>query len=129
MSHQPSHATELMEPPAAQAEEGIPWGKVIGVGAGWAILLIVSIWIVVRMLHAREKELQPNGPDPLPQQIGQGEIGIVDQVPFDVTRALQAYRTDRIDKLEHWGWVDRKAGVVRMPIEEAMDRVVKEHHK
>jgi len=129
MSHQPSHATELMDPPAAQAEEGIPWGKVLGVGIGWAILLVVSIWIVVRVLHAREKELQPNGPDPLPVQIGQGEIGIVDQVPFDVTRALQNYRTERIDRLESWGWVDRKAGVVHMPIGEAIERVAKEHHK
>lgn len=129
MSHQPSHATELMDPPAAQAEEGIPWGKVLAVGIGWAILLVVSIWIVVRVLHAREKELQPNGPDPLPVQIGQGEIGIVDQVPFDVTRALQNYRTERMEKLETWGWVDRKAGVVHMPIGEAMERVAKEHHK
>ena len=129
MSHEPSHATEHMEPPAAQADEGVAWGKVFGVGVGWTILFVVAVWIVVRFLHAREKELQPNGPDPMPVQMGQVEIGIVDQVPFDVTRALQQYRADRLDKLDHWGWVDKKAGVVRMPIEEAMDRVVKEHHK
>ena len=129
MSHQPSHSTEHMAPPAAQAEEGIHWGALLGVGFGAIVIFVISILIVVKVLHAREKELQPLGPDPLPMQIGQGEIGIVDQAPFDVTRALQTYRNDRLGRLEHWGWIDRKAGTVHMPIGEAMDLVVKEHQK
>jgi hypothetical protein len=129
MSHQPSRATEHLPPPAAQAEEGIAWGSLLGVGIGSIVVFAISILIVVKVLHAREKQLQPNGPDPMPAQLGQSEIGIVDQVPFDVTRALQVYRQDRLARLEHWGWVDRKAGVVHMPIDEAMDLVVKEHKK
>ena len=124
MSHQPSHATELMDPPAAQAEEGIPWGKVLAVGIGWAILLVVSIWIVVRVLHAREKELQPNGPDPLPVQIGQGEIGIVDQVPFQGDVRLQKWKAERAEWLNGYGWVDRARGVAHIPIDRAMDEIV-----
>jgi hypothetical protein len=129
MSQQPSRATEHLPPPEAQAEEGIAWGSLLGVGIGSIMVFAISILIVVKVLHAREKQLQPNGPDPMPAQLGQSEIGIVDQVPFDVTRALQAYRKDRLARLEQWGWVDRKAGVVHMPIEEAMDLVVKEHKK
>jgi hypothetical protein len=129
MSHEPSHAAEHMPPPAAQAEEGIHWGALLGVAGGAVVAFAISIFIVVRVLHAREKALQPMGPDPVPAQIGQREIGIVEQVPFDVTHALQIYRSDRLRRLEHWGWVDRKAGIVHMPIEEAMDLVVKEHHK
>jgi hypothetical protein len=129
MSRQPSHATERLPPPEAQAEEGIAWGSLLAVGIGSIVIFAVSIFIVVKVLHAREKQLQPNGPDPMPAQIGQSEIGIVDQAPFDVTRALQAYRKDRLARLEHWGWVDRKAGVVHMPIEDAMELVVKEHKK
>ena len=129
MSHQPSHAVEHMPPPAAQAEEGIKWGAVLGAGIGSLVVFAIAILIVVRMLHAREKALQPLGPDPMPRQIGQIEIGIVDQVPFDVTRSLQAYRAERTQRLETWGWVDRKAGIVHMPIDRAMELVVQEQKK
>jgi hypothetical protein len=129
MSHKPSHSTEQMSPPQAQAEESIHWSAVIGVGVGAIVIFTVATLISYRFMLHREKELQPLGPDPIPRQIGQNEIGIVDQVPFDVTRAFQAYRDDRNARLESWGWVDRKAGIVHMPIEEAMDRVVKEAKK
>ena len=129
MSHEPSHASEHLPPPEAQAQEGINWAAVLGVGIGSMVVFAISIFIVVRVLHAREKALQPLGPDPMPAQIGQREIGIVDQVPFDVTRSLQTYRNEHLARLESWGWIDRKAGTVHMPIDQAMDRVVEEHHK
>ena len=129
MSQQPSHLTEQLPPPEAQAQEGIRWGAVIGIALAWTAVFVLSIFLVVKLLHAREKTLQPNGPDPMPAQIGQGEIGIVDQVPFDVSRARENYRSDRLNRLEHWGWVDRKAGTVHMPIADAMELVVKEHGK
>jgi hypothetical protein len=129
MSREPSHATEHLEPPEAQAEEGIAWGSLFSVVIGSIVVFSIAILIAAKVLHARERELQPNGPDPMPAQLGQSEIGVVDQVPFDVTRAAQAYRKDRLARLEHWGWVDRKAGVVHMPIADAMELVVKEHKK
>lgn len=129
MSHEPSHSTEHLPPPEAQAEEAISWGKVIGVAVGALVIFTISVLLALRMLHARERALQPFGPDPLPREVGQGEIGIVDQVPFDVYRSLQAYRTERLSRLESWGWVDKKQGIVHMPIEEAMDRVVKEQRR
>jgi hypothetical protein len=126
MSHQPSHSTEQMTPPAAQAEESIKWSSVIGVGVGAIVLFAIATFIAFRFMEMREKQLQPVGPMAPPAQVGQKEIGIVDQVPFDVSRALQTYRDDRDQRLSSWGWVDRKNGVVHMPIEEAMDRMAKE---
>jgi hypothetical protein len=118
-----------MSPPPVQAAEGIKWSAVLGIGIGSLVVFAIAIYIVLRMLHAREKTLQPLGPDPMPLQIGQVEIGIVDQVPYDVTRALQSYRNDRMQRLETWGWVDRKAGTIHMPIDRAMDLVVQEQKK
>ena len=129
MSQNPSHAAGHVAPPPAQAKEGLRWGAIVGVGLGWTLLFVASIFIIVKVLHAREKALQPNGPDPLPREIGQTEIGIVDQVPFDVYRTLEKYQKDRTSYLQHWGWVDRKAGTVHMPIADAMERVVQEHQK
>jgi hypothetical protein len=129
MSHQPSHSTERLHPPRGQAEEAIRWDLVVGVGVGAIILFTVATLIAWRFMVHREFELQTGGALGIPRQIGQAEIGIVDQVPFDVTRAYQTYRDDRNERLESWGWVDRKAGLVHMPIQEAMDRVVKEAKK
>jgi hypothetical protein len=126
MSHEPSHATEQMAPPPAQAEEGIRWFGVIGTGVASIVVFAVATLVVYRYLDQREKLLQPVGPLPIPAQMGQAEIGIVDQVPFDVSRAAQAYRKDEIERLSSWGWVDRKQGTVRMPIDRAMELVVQE---
>jgi hypothetical protein len=126
VTYHPSHSTETIPPPEAQAEEAIHWGKVIGVGVGSLVAFSLATWISWSFMRGREKVLQPNGPDPIPVQIGQGEIGIVDQVPFDVARSSAAYRKDQMVRLEHWGWVDRKQGIVHKPIKDAMDEVVSE---
>jgi hypothetical protein len=126
MSHEPSHATEQMSPPPAQAEEAIRWFSVIGTGVASILVFAIATFVVYRYLDQREKLLQPVGPLPIPAQMGQAEIGIVDQVPFDVTRAAEAYRKEEIERLSSWGWIDRKQGTVHMPIDRAIDLVVQE---
>ena len=129
MSHEPSHSTEHMSPPPAQAEEIINWFAVIGTGLAAIIVFSVATFVVWRYLDMREKVLQPAGPAVIPAKLGQAEIGIVDQVPFDVTRAAQAYRSERIERLSSWGWLDREKGKIHMPIDRAMDLVVQQQQK
>lgn len=129
MSHEPSHSTEHMSPPPAQAEEIINWFAVIGTGLAAIIVFSIATFVVWRYLEMREKVLQPAGPAVIPAKLGQAEIGIVDQVPFDVTRAVQVYRNERIERLSSWGWMDRKQGTIHMPIDKAMDLVVQQQQK
>lgn len=129
MSHEPSHSTEHMSPPPAQAEEIINWFAVIGTGLAAIIVFSIATFVVWRYLETREKVLQPAGPAVIPAKLGQAEIGIVDQVPFDVTRAVQVYRNERIERLSSWGWMDRKQGTIHMPIDKAMDLVVQQQQK
>lgn len=126
MSHEPSHSTEHMAPPPLQAEEAISWFKVIGTGVGSLTLFAIATWISFRFMNAREKTLQPVGPVAPAAQMGEAEINIVDQVPFDVTRTLQTYRRERIERLSSWGWMDIKAGTIHMPIGRAMDLVIQD---
>jgi hypothetical protein len=37
---------------------------------------------------------------------------------------LQNYRDGQREQLESYGWVDKEGGVVRIPIERAMDLVI-----
>ena len=129
MSHEPSHATEHMAPPPLQAEEAISWFRVIGTGVAALIVFAIATWVAFGFMRAREKALQPLGPDPVPVQLAarpQVEINIVEQVPFDVTRVAQAYRKERMERLSSWGWMDRKAGTIHMPIDRAMELVTQE---
>jgi hypothetical protein len=67
------------------------------------------------------------------QDIGKQERRIEPQDPYPL---LQSNRTAHEDiarlrveedvKKHHYGWVDEKAGVVRMPVEDAMERVLAE---
>jgi hypothetical protein len=117
-----------MAPPPEQAEEIINWFAVIGVGLGAIVVFAIATFVVWKYMGHREKVLEPTGPLAIPQ-LGQPEIGIVDQVPFDVTRALQKYRNESVGRLSSWGWMDRKQGTIHMPIDRAMDLVVQEQQK
>jgi len=121
MSHEPSHATEHMEPPPEQAEEGIRWFGVIGTGAASILVFAIATFVVWRYMNHREKLLQPIGPMPVPAELGKPEVGIVDQVPFDVTRTLQIYKAGELERLSSWGWMDRKQGTIHMPIDRAIE--------
>ncbi len=126
MSHEPSQSLEHLPPPPAQAEEGVRWFAVIGVGIGSLLVFAIATFVAYRYMNLREKELQPLGPDPVPAILGQPEIGIVDQVPFDVTRSAQAYRRESLERLSSWGWLDRRQGLIHMPIDRAMELVVEQ---
>ncbi len=121
MTYEPSRSTEHLPPPPAQEEEGIGWFRVIGTGIAALLVFSIATFVVYRYLNLRERMLQPLGPDPVPGLLGQPEIGIVDQVPFDVTRSYQAYRRDSLERLSSWGWMDRQKGIVHMPVERAME--------
>jgi hypothetical protein len=129
MSNKPSHSTEHMAPPEAQQDSVIPAGKIIAVGISALLIFVASGYWSYTIYDKRSRELQPLGPDPIPRQIGQREIGIVDQVPFDVYRSLQTYRQNSKKRLNSWGWIDKKQGTVHMPIEQAMEQLIQEPKK
>jgi len=126
MSHESTRSVEHLPPPPAQAEEGVRWFAVIGIGIGSLLVFAIATLVAYRYMNLQEKALQPLGPDPVPAILGQPEIGIVDQVPFDVTRSAQVYRMESLERLSSWGWMDRRQGLIHMPIDRAMELVVEQ---
>jgi hypothetical protein len=55
---------------------------------------------------------------------GASRSGVASGVEGPV-EALTAYRAEQQRRLENYGWVDREAGVVRVPIEEAMQAILR----
>jgi len=124
MSHEPSHSTEHLPPPEAQADEHIAGFKVVAVGV---ISLIVfgaaTVWSS-RILDRTARTLSPAGPLPVGKEIGKPEIGIVDQTPFETTRGAEKYRHDSLRRLNSYGWVDAQKGVIHVPIDKAIDQLL-----
>jgi hypothetical protein len=124
MSHEPSHSTEHLPPPEAQADEHIASFKIIAVGV---ISLIVfgaaTVWSS-RILDRTARTLSPAGPLPVGKEIGKPEIGIVDQTPFETTRGAEKYRRDSQQRLNSYGWVDAQKGVIHVPIDKAIDQLL-----
>ena len=122
MSHEPSHSTEHLPPPEAQADEHIAGFKIVVVGV---IALLVfgaaTVWSS-RILERTAKTLSPYGPIPAGTEIGKPEIGIVDQTPFETTRAAERYRRQSLTRLNGYGWVDPQKDIIHIPIDVAIDQ-------
>jgi hypothetical protein len=102
----------------------VPW--VLRFGAVLVTMMVLSgigSWVIFRLLFAEAKRADPklsplavieHGEPPAPR--------LLRDEPTDLATVLGEERRD----LESYGWVDRASGVVRIPIERAMELETKE---
>lgn len=78
------------------------------------------------ILAASTGALQPSLAGPKGPQRASAQLSHVEQTPIrDSERGIDLRRAQLRD-LAGWGWVDRKAGIAQIPIDEAIDVVVEE---
>lgn len=116
-----STTAHSQHPPGAHdSSEQMNWGWIIGVGAGsMLIFALATVWST-HILNSTRAELQPGGPPPLPKQVDQYEVGIVNQRVFSLDQRAAQKRLQQMERLRSYGWVDREAGVAHIPVDEAM---------
>lgn len=100
-------------------------GAVIGGSLIVFTFFVVGTWA---QLQEREQQLNPAGPSE-PQVLGKAEINIVNTGLFPLDTRAYEEKNEQLRKLHEYGWVDRDAGVVHVPIEQAIDRVVSEQRQ
>jgi hypothetical protein len=105
------------------ASDSVDYGKVIGVGVASLVIFALSIWWAATLMHGAQTASESKAGRAREFDTHRTEIGIVDQVPFVSDKRLHEWRGDRRRELETYGWVDKSKGVVRIPIERAMERV------
>jgi hypothetical protein len=110
--------------PAAGAADVVDYGKVIGVGVASLVIFALSIAVAGRIMHGAEAEAVSKTGHATMFVAKRAEIGIVDQVPFTADKRLPAWRGERKAYLDGYGWVDRSKGVVHIPIDKAVDRIL-----
>jgi hypothetical protein len=121
----PGHATADV----AQAQQEMSWPWIIGVGvASITIFALATVWST-HILNTTRAELQPAGPPPIPKQVDQYEVGIVNLRVFAADQRAAQKRLQQIERLRTYGWVDREAGVAHIPVDEAMKMYLAEQQK
>ena len=89
------------------------------------IFLLGTVW-GYGILVERLRTLSPRGPMPLPAEANNVEVGGVLHQPFDAAAGTLTLTAQKRRELSRYGWVDRPNGRIRIPIERAMELVVKE---
>ena len=107
-----------------KSEDEIAYGKVILIGVvSLAIFAVSTVWAAVILSNETKKVEEATGLTHRPPRVEMEEIGIVDQVPFQVDNRLHRWRAEHDARLNGYGWIDRAKGVAHVPIERAMEAV------
>jgi hypothetical protein len=107
---------------ARSEEDRISTPRIVAVGLASLAIFIVSGLAVAEYFKAR---MAAAALPPIPAEVGRSKIGMVEQQLFGLAERGARDREARLERLGSYGWVDRRTGVAHIPIEEAMDLVVK----
>jgi hypothetical protein len=107
---------------ARQEEDRISTPKIVAVGVASLVIFILSSAVV--MVYFKQR-MDAAALPPVPQDVGRSKIGMVEQQLFESAQRGAVDRVTRLERLESFGWVDRRAGVAHIPIGEAMGLVEK----
>jgi hypothetical protein len=118
-----NHGQHGQAPGAHGAADEVDYGKVVGVGIAALVIFALSIIWASKIYDRGIKAVEEKSGRAAAFDTKRSEIGIVDQVPFEHDTRLKSWKADRRAELEHYSWVDKSKGVVRIPIEVAMDKV------
>lgn len=111
------------------AQQQMSWPWIIGVGvASIAIFGVATVWST-HILNSTRAEMQPAGPPPIPKQVDQYEVGIVNQRVFALDQRAAQKRLQQMERLRSYGWVDRESGVAHIPVDEAMKMYLADQQK
>ena len=111
MSTEPHEELEIR-----QAPDVLDRRSMMAVTVGSVIITGVALVVAWSLLEAWGQKLRTTPPAVAPRTIGTLEQTLV----LDTKRGLDL-RAEQKASLQRWEWVDRDAGVARIPIAEAID--------
>lgn len=109
-----------------QEEDRINFPKIIIVGVVSLVVFTIGIIATYAVLAARDEDVRGPGSTAGAQEIGRHEIGIVNQWLFEREPQASYYRRESAARLGSFGWVDRERGIIHVPIDLAIERLLVE---
>jgi hypothetical protein len=107
-----------------QEEDAPNLPKLVMIAVGTLAVFAAGIVCVYLVLQRAGTTPQVGGA--LPKEIGSAEIGIVDQPIFENDRRLVDLIAAKRAWLDGYGWTDRDAGTVHVPVSRAIDDLLRE---
>jgi hypothetical protein len=114
------HATA--HPPAE--EDRIGSRTIVLVGVGALLVFFVASLAAIGAMKRQQGRINPDGPGPLPAELGESKIGLLEQRLFENSNQADVVHRVQRSKLESYGWVDRSQGIIRIPIDRGMELVL-----
>ena len=128
MSH-PSKLHEIPSETPAEAgdDDGMNLKLIVIVGLVSLAVFAASAVVAWVILEKDNASYAAQGVAPQMRNLNKTEeIGMVDYVPFDADQRLENWTRQKAQKLNGYGWADRKKGLIHIPIDEAMKEVVRQ---
>jgi hypothetical protein len=97
--------------------------RVIWSGLGLIAALIAAVLLAFILLHHLENARQP-ATRTLPR-VDARQLPVEPRLQGTPAKDLAAYRDEKAAMLEGYRWIDQPAGIVQIPIEQAMQLMVK----
>jgi hypothetical protein len=99
-------------------------GYIAGFGIGLAVVLGIAVFIA--SLVVRYKTVQQAREDtPIPRLAREREATPQPRLQVDAPNELRQLRAAEQATLDSYGWVDKEAGIVRIPVDRAMEILAK----
>jgi hypothetical protein len=115
---------EMHNPDVAHEEADINLRTVLSFAAGLTVVVLVAAVLMWIMFRALEAQAERNDPQLSPLALPAGRQPPAPRLLEHEPETLLKFRMEETKKLEGYGWVDEKAGIARVPIEEAKKLIV-----
>jgi hypothetical protein len=120
------HAPEAVEQTVAHEESDVNIRAIFGFGIGLlAVAVVIHVAVYVLFVFLTNEQASANRTREYPLAAGQeNRLPPEPRLQTNPRQDLQDLRAQEDQLLTNYGWVDRNAGVVRIPIDEAMKLTV-----
>jgi hypothetical protein len=117
-------AEELENEDVAHELSDVDVRGILAFGAGLVVVTAVAflaMWVLFRVLDA---QAAANDPQVSPLAVPTGQLPPVPRLQTNEPASLLKFRAIEAEKLETYGWIDQKAGVARIPLDEAKKKLL-----
>lgn len=92
----------------------------VGLAALVIVVLVISYGALLWLRHSAGRRAEPPSPLSITREPTPGP-----QLSVEPGRAMKAMRQEEEARLKSYGWIDQEKGIVHIPIERAMEILVK----
>jgi hypothetical protein len=117
--------TERTNPPEARHEERDANVGALLKFAAWMFVSLVLVAVLMSWMFGHFNKTQELGPPPTPFESTRA-LPPAPRLQTEPQVDLRGFRAVQQESLKSFGWVDQKNGVVRIPIERAMDLLLQQ---